>query len=153
MRWKIALAILPLTGLLYVICTYNSSQYGQHMARNSTTTVIADPTGKQPKNIPIIPVQLSDWQDTRPTYKFNETVTKTDWWKAASFLELEYKKRPVDYSCKNISSRSNYKVCYDGKYKPGKPCLVYSFGIAHDFTFDDEMATKDGCEVHSFDPR
>ncbi|KAK3869973.1 hypothetical protein Pcinc_024753 [Petrolisthes cinctipes] len=34
---------------------------------------------------------------------------------------------------------------------PGK-CLVYSFGIERDFTFDDEMDNKFMCEVHSFDP-
>ncbi|OWF39220.1 methyltransferase-like protein 24 [Mizuhopecten yessoensis] len=31
-------------------------------------------------------------------------------------------------------------------------CLVYSFGIQFDFSFDDEMASVFGCEVHSFDP-
>ena len=30
-------------------------------------------------------------------------------------------------------------------------CVVYSFGIATDWSFDDEMAMK-GCEVHAFDP-
>ena len=31
------------------------------------------------------------------------------------------------------------------------PCLVYSFGIANQWEFDDTMADR-GCEVHSFDP-
>ena len=31
------------------------------------------------------------------------------------------------------------------------PCLVYSFGIANDFSFDDRMG-KLGCEVQAFDP-
>ena len=31
------------------------------------------------------------------------------------------------------------------------PCLVYSFGIANQWEFDDSMADR-GCEVHSFDP-
>lgn len=31
------------------------------------------------------------------------------------------------------------------------PCLVYSFGIAMQWEFDDRMADS-GCEVHSFDP-
>ena len=35
--------------------------------------------------------------------------------------------------------------------KNGTKCLVYSFGVGEDFTFDDAMA-KRGCEVHSFDP-
>ncbi|TPX48661.1 hypothetical protein SeMB42_g02896 [Synchytrium endobioticum] len=31
-------------------------------------------------------------------------------------------------------------------------CVVYSFGINNDFSFDDEIARKYGCQVHSFDP-
>ncbi|XP_041359567.1 uncharacterized protein LOC121375921 isoform X2 [Gigantopelta aegis] len=33
------------------------------------------------------------------------------------------------------------------------PCLVYSLGINYNFMFDDSIATKYGCEVHSFDPK
>ncbi|XP_076812207.1 uncharacterized protein LOC143459115 [Clavelina lepadiformis] len=48
-----------------------------------------------------------------------------------------------------------YDLCVEKQFWPqggdkGK-CLVYSFGINNDFSFDDEMA-KLGCEVHSFDP-
>jgi hypothetical protein len=35
--------------------------------------------------------------------------------------------------------------------RQGRPCVVYSFGINYDFSFDDFM-TSIGCEVHSFDP-
>ncbi|XP_041372100.1 methyltransferase-like protein 24 [Gigantopelta aegis] len=45
-----------------------------------------------------------------------------------------------------------WDVCADDKYIPKKPCLVYSFGIGEDFSFDDAISKKIGCEVHSFDP-
>ncbi|XP_021370644.1 methyltransferase-like protein 24 isoform X2 [Mizuhopecten yessoensis] len=43
-----------------------------------------------------------------------------------------------------------WDVCSDEIKKHA--CLVYSFGIHFDFSFDDEMASVFGCEVHSFDP-
>ncbi|XP_076101103.1 putative methyltransferase-like protein 24 [Mytilus galloprovincialis] len=45
-----------------------------------------------------------------------------------------------------------WNVCHDKQYRPSFPCLVYSFGISNDFSFDDYMAKTYGCEVHSFDP-
>lgn len=101
--------------------------------------------------IPVIPVQASDWNETRLTYNMSEAVLQTDWWKAASFLELDFRNRPKDYLCKTITSKGNWYVCMDKKFYVSKPCLVYSFGIGNDFSFDDAMA-KLGCEVHSFDP-
>ncbi|XP_037787694.1 methyltransferase-like protein 24 [Penaeus monodon] len=43
-------------------------------------------------------------------------------------------------------------VCLSSRYSitPGD-CLVYSFGIAGDWSFDDAMAEY-GCQVYSFDP-
>ncbi|KAL5013290.1 hypothetical protein ScPMuIL_007560 [Solemya velum] len=45
-----------------------------------------------------------------------------------------------------------WEVCEDAQYRPERPCLVYSFGIANDFSFDDGIEKRYGCEVHSFDP-
>lgn len=45
-----------------------------------------------------------------------------------------------------------WDICDDTPYRPGAQCLVYSFGIDFDFSFDDAIAKKYGCEVHSFDP-
>ncbi|XP_048238240.1 probable methyltransferase-like protein 24 [Haliotis rufescens] len=46
-----------------------------------------------------------------------------------------------------------WDVCLDGHYKPKKDnCIVYSFGIDNDFSFDDDVASTFGCEVHAFDP-
>lgn len=45
-----------------------------------------------------------------------------------------------------------WEVCEDKEYKPKPPCTVFSFGIGDDFSFDDHMAQRYGCTVHSFDP-
>ena len=41
-------------------------------------------------------------------------------------------------------------VCMDNLIE-GKPCLIYSFGIANDWTFEDFMDFR-GCEIHAHDP-
>lgn len=45
-----------------------------------------------------------------------------------------------------------WDICHDKKYRPSQHCLVYSFGIDNDFSFDDDIADTYECEVHSFDP-
>ncbi|XP_060082393.1 probable methyltransferase-like protein 24, partial [Ylistrum balloti] len=47
---------------------------------------------------------------------------------------------------------SGWDICVEPKYLPRNKCLVYSFGIANDFPFDDDIARYYNCEVHSFDP-
>ncbi|XP_046546435.1 probable methyltransferase-like protein 24 [Haliotis rubra] len=47
--------------------------------------------------------------------------------------------------------RGNWHICNDNKFEVKPPCLVYSFGIWNDWSFDDAMGAR-GCEVHSFDP-
>ncbi|XP_076437889.1 putative methyltransferase-like protein 24 [Babylonia areolata] len=45
-----------------------------------------------------------------------------------------------------------WDMCDDYEYRPVQPCIVYSFGIHNDFSFDDDVAKLYGCHVHSFDP-
>ncbi|XP_076097057.1 uncharacterized protein LOC143067592 isoform X1 [Mytilus galloprovincialis] len=45
-----------------------------------------------------------------------------------------------------------WNVCHDKPYRPSYPCLVYSFGINWDFSFDDAVVKTYGCDVQSFDP-
>jgi len=51
----------------------------------------------------------------------------------------------------NVSD-GGWDVCIAHPYHLNKPCLVYSFGIGDNWSFDDGMATKFGCTVRSFDP-
>ncbi|XP_048253097.1 probable methyltransferase-like protein 24 [Haliotis rufescens] len=45
-----------------------------------------------------------------------------------------------------------WEICDDREYRPVKPCIVYSFGINYDYSFDDAMAKNYECDVFSFDP-
>ncbi|KAK3083928.1 hypothetical protein FSP39_005495 [Pinctada imbricata] len=45
-----------------------------------------------------------------------------------------------------------WDICNDVQFRPKPPCLVYSFGISFDFSFDEAMEKVYGCEVYSFDP-
>ncbi|XP_046560864.1 uncharacterized protein LOC124269859 [Haliotis rubra] len=45
-----------------------------------------------------------------------------------------------------------WEICDDANYRPVKPCIVYSFGINNDFSFDDDTAKHYECDVSSFDP-
>ncbi|CAG5136046.1 unnamed protein product, partial [Candidula unifasciata] len=49
-------------------------------------------------------------------------------------------------------SDGGWELCDDPLYRPLKgDCLVYSYGINFDYSYDDDMA-RYGCEIHAFDP-
>ena len=43
-------------------------------------------------------------------------------------------------------------MCLSQDTKPGRPCLVYSFGVNYIWEFDDQLASEYGCDVLAFDP-
>ncbi|XP_067653849.1 probable methyltransferase-like protein 24 [Haliotis asinina] len=45
-----------------------------------------------------------------------------------------------------------WEICDYKQYRPVKPCIVYSFGINNEFSFDDDTAKSYECDVFSFDP-
>ena len=56
---------------------------------------------------------------------------------------------PVHHVCTGgLQHNGTWPLCLE---ELSQPCLVYSFGIANEWTFD-EAAADAGCEVHSFDP-
>ncbi|KAK0048814.1 methyltransferase-like protein 24 [Biomphalaria pfeifferi] len=63
----------------------------------------------------------------------------------------------IDVLCRRKFRMGNlgdggWEVCDDPDVRPRDPCIVYSFGINNDFSFDDDVATVYGCHVFSFDP-
>ncbi|KAK7106469.1 probable methyltransferase-like protein 24 isoform X2 [Littorina saxatilis] len=63
----------------------------------------------------------------------------------------------TDYACHRkirmgTAADGGWDVCDDYEFRPIKPCVVYSFGINFDFSFDDDMGKLYGCNVFSFDP-
>lgn len=61
------------------------------------------------------------------------------------------------YSSSDIETKiieGDRPVCFDKGFSisdASQRCIVYSFGIKNDWSFDDSMA-RFGCEVHAFDP-
>lgn len=45
-----------------------------------------------------------------------------------------------------------WDICHDVQFRPKPPCIVYSFGINYDFSFDEDMEKTYGCDVFCFDP-
>ncbi|KAK7092068.1 hypothetical protein V1264_009673 [Littorina saxatilis] len=45
-----------------------------------------------------------------------------------------------------------WEICDDYEWRPVQPCIIYSFGIGNDFSFDDQSGFIYGCDVYSFDP-
>ncbi|KAH9512429.1 hypothetical protein Btru_039560 [Bulinus truncatus] len=84
----------------------------------------------------------------------NDLSTVTLWWEAAAILAW-YMNPPQNtikrHPCQNIIKFGNWPVCQDEQFVVRMPCLIYSFGIANDFSFDDHLGRM-GCKVHSFDP-
>ncbi|KAK7100582.1 probable methyltransferase-like protein 24 [Littorina saxatilis] len=63
----------------------------------------------------------------------------------------------VDYQCHRklrlgSAADGGWGVCDDYEFGLIWPCVVYSFGIANDFSFDDDVAKLYRCNVFSFDP-
>ncbi|KAK6167961.1 hypothetical protein SNE40_021878 [Patella caerulea] len=63
----------------------------------------------------------------------------------------------MQYDCKKIVRYGNtgdggWDICEDQYYIPSKNSIVYSFGIANDFSFDDAISKRRHVRVHSFDP-
>ncbi|KAK3800454.1 hypothetical protein RRG08_004866 [Elysia crispata] len=93
---------------------------------------------------------FSDSPESEVSVDPSNASTVTSWWQAAALIEWYIEDKPR-YKCKNLKNFGNWAACMDHPFTVTPPCIVYSFGIAFDFSFDDAMA-KHGCQVYSFDP-
>jgi hypothetical protein len=57
-----------------------------------------------------------------------------------------------DYIRPGDAVDGGWEICVVEPYALKKPCLVYSFGINWDFSFDDTVSIKFGCTIRAFDP-
>ncbi|XP_071097453.1 uncharacterized protein [Haliotis cracherodii] len=94
--------------------------------------------------IPTTPDLCELWKGETPR------TPATLWWQWACLIEWDMDSGN-GYQCQNMEYMGNWPVCWDEPYRPKGNCLVYSFGINYDFSFDEAMA-KRGCTVYSFDP-
>ncbi|XP_022320317.2 uncharacterized protein LOC111122728 [Crassostrea virginica] len=79
--------------------------------------------------------------------------------KAPEISDLYYRYlMTTQFFCKQIVrigkvTDGGWDVCHDMMQKINlKNCIVYSFGINNDFSFDDDMANTYNCNLYSFDP-
>jgi hypothetical protein len=49
-------------------------------------------------------------------------------------------------------SDGGWDMCVVPPFVPDSPCLIYSFGINNDFSFDDAAASTFNCTIRAFDP-
>lgn len=87
------------------------------------------------------------WRD-----EHNTLPGQLTWWQRACKLEADWE--TMDLDCRDTRFMGNWPVCFDEPYSPirkDRACVVYSFGIANDFRFDDALADIN-CTVYSFDP-
>lgn len=121
-----------------------------------------------PINKPVITCQPEDFKDTPfiKELRKNDTVTipseKTLETLSREELSALYHRyiENLQYFCRRRVrlgkiEDGGWDICDEQKFRPRaeqQPCLVYSFGINYDFSFDEAAAQYYGCEVHSFDP-
>ncbi|XP_067666726.1 uncharacterized protein [Haliotis asinina] len=94
--------------------------------------------------------RLKDARVSLQTQNSKDPLRITEWWQASSLLKWDWEK-PPEYTCGKMEMRGSWRICNDNNFEVKPPCLVYSFGIWKDWSFDDAMGAL-GCEVHSFDP-
>ncbi|CAH1779365.1 unnamed protein product, partial [Owenia fusiformis] len=81
-------------------------------------------------------------------------------WQEAELLFIEFVSKKT-YNCTAVeavgsTSKSSYGegihlTCMDKTYQPKSQCIVYSFGIANIWNFEESLAGR-GCQVFAFDP-
>lgn len=80
-----------------------------------------------------------DWNLYCPTF------WKTKSLPSFSFTTLKSSISGEKDNLEHLNTRDTSNVVAEG-------CMVYSFGIANEWDFEDNAATSMGCEVHAFDP-
>ena len=117
-------------------------------------------------------------QTSRSEHVIDDVITTDAWFPSDSYIIqeiLEYTKQEhvdlfavkqyfhyimtsITLECHSFKRFGNeggggYEICTDSPLiRPNSSCVVFSFGIRNDFSFDDAVSQRLGCTVHSFDP-
>jgi hypothetical protein len=104
-------------------------------------------------------------------YESNESNESKTWSKSKSKLDYVRTRDFIWHDCQNMKRIGGYAgyvknapnehfridgawfICLDDQLAPQKNnCNVFSFGVNHDYSFDEEMNKAWGCRTYSFDP-
>jgi hypothetical protein len=94
--------------------------------------------------------------DSLPLQLPNEQVIQN--MKGTDIQNLYFKYiQTTPFFCQHVlrlgrQSDGGWDVCHDRMLQYKNPCIVYSFGIRDDLSFDDDIATTYNCNVYAFDP-
>ena len=154
------LQLLVIVAFVYFL-TVNRIGTGGGARRNSSAIVEASTTHWAQSSGPVRPTSL-DWSSVRQM--------EIDYWRTIN-VDTMTAQQIIDYfhwsnrsSCGLIHDFGGFMrinssgidgqkaVCLDPEVRPEpEKCLVYSFGIGSDWSFDETMEQY-GCEIFSFDP-
>lgn len=143
--WTIRMNVLPLTVfavigftcILFYNGNYNSLK--QQLAEITTNTFVCMRTE-------------IDWSTIEVSTMKGEEITKYFGWSNSSSCGLvhDFGGKMLKYIPRGLDGQK--AVCLDPTIAPRPDrCLVYSFGINNEWSFDEAMAEY-GCQVYSFDP-
>ncbi|XP_065556386.1 uncharacterized protein LOC136024825 isoform X2 [Artemia franciscana] len=139
---KVAIMYLPFYICLFVVCIFIYKSKG---------TIIKNISAQYDLKTVVEPCKITSYEQMRNIF-FNskkEICKEHETWGGvnilAKFIEENIPKRQRRLA-------GNYTVCLDKDIAPPKKgCLIYSFGINFDWTFE-ERAEDYGCQVLAFDP-
>ncbi|XP_074661220.1 putative methyltransferase-like protein 24 isoform X2 [Tubulanus polymorphus] len=135
--WMVLLSAGISLCIIHLYTTHRSKHQGLHFTNEDIETIrtldVIEPGKPEP-----VGQQLIDEEKRLLAEYYNLTQT-------------------ITYQCKNRKRYGNqndggWEICLDAGFQIQAPCLVYSFGINNDFSFDDSIDKQMGCEIHAYDP-
>jgi hypothetical protein len=154
----LTLTLVVTVSVVMVLLIYG----GGHLNQDQKLSQPQPAVRTSPQNV--IPRDMRQGTETNETrqlkliFQSNSTVSLTEQMdvKQADTNFFNYVSY-LHYHCEDYIRLGNsfdggWDMCVVGPYQPTRPCLIYSFGINNDFSFDDAASIKLGCTIRAFDP-